>query len=63
VGQAIGRNTESTLIGAGAGALLGAVVASSGNRRADEPEMCRYRAPSGRIYVAECDDRYYRGQY
>ena len=22
--------------------------------------MCRYRARDGRVYIAECDDRYYR---
>lgn len=63
VGQAVGRNTESTLIGAGAGALLGAVVATSGGPQPSDRQMCRYRAPDGRIYVAECDERYYRGQY
>jgi hypothetical protein len=63
VGQAVGRDTKSTLIGAGAGALLGAVVATSAGPQPGEREMCRYRAPDGRIYVAECDDRYYRGQY
>jgi hypothetical protein len=25
--------------------------------------MCRYRAPDGRIYIAECDERYYNGRY
>jgi hypothetical protein len=63
VGQAIGRDTKSTLIGAGAGALLGAVAATSTGPQPGEREMCRYRAPDGRIYIAECDDRYYRGQY
>ncbi len=63
LGQAIGGNTGSTLIGAGAGALLGAAVADSTNPRQSGPQMCRYRAPDGRIYVAECDERYYRGRY
>jgi outer membrane lipoprotein SlyB len=63
LGQAIGGNTGSTLIGAGAGALLGAAVADSTNPRPNGPTMCRYRAPDGRIYVAECDERYYRGGY
>jgi uncharacterized protein YcfJ len=62
LGQAIGGNTGSTLLGAGAGALLGAAVADS-TARPGEPEMCRYRAPGGRIYVAECDERYYRRRY
>jgi hypothetical protein len=62
VGQAIGRNTESTLIGAGAGALLGAVVATSGGPQPGDRQMCRYRAPDGSIFVAECDERYYRSR-
>lgn len=63
LGQAIGGNTGSTLLGAGAGALLGAAVADSTNPRPGGPPMCRYRGPDGRIYVAECDERYYRGRY
>jgi outer membrane lipoprotein SlyB len=64
VGQAIGGNTESTLIGAGAGALLGAVVGSSTAPKDRGEEMCRYRDyRSGRIFVAPCDDRYYRRGY
>ncbi|HWW47750.1 MAG TPA: YMGG-like glycine zipper-containing protein [Xanthobacteraceae bacterium] len=63
LGQAIGRNTGSTLLGAGAGALLGAAVANSSAPQPAGPAMCRYRAPDGSIYVAECDERYYRGQY
>ncbi len=62
LGQAIGRNTGSTLLGAGAGALLGAAVANS-SAPPGGPDMCRYRAPDGSIYVAECDERYYRGGY
>lgn len=61
LGQAIGGSTGSTLLGAGAGALLGAAVADSTNPQPNGPPMCRYRAPDGRIYVAECDERYYRG--
>ena len=63
LGQAIGGNAGSTLLGAGAGALLGAAVADSPNPRPSGPPMCRYRARDGRIYVAECDERYYRGGY
>ncbi|WP_143198626.1 glycine zipper 2TM domain-containing protein [Bradyrhizobium sp. AS23.2] len=63
VGQAIGRNAGSTILGAGAGALLGAAVADSTNPPPSGREMCRYRAPDGRIYVAECDARYYQGRY
>jgi hypothetical protein len=64
VGQAIGHDTKSTVIGAASGALLGAVVGNATTPQ--EPrnnQLCRYRDPSGRIYVAPCDDRYYNGQY
>jgi len=64
VGQAIGGNTESTLIGAAGGALLGAVVGSSTAPKERGEEMCRYRDyKTGRIFVAPCDDRYYRRDY
>ena len=63
VGQAIGRNTGSTLIGAGAGALLGAAAADATAPPRGGPAMCRYRDPYGRVYVAECDERYYSGGY
>jgi len=65
VGQAIGGNTESTLIGAGAGALLGAVLATSGGPqpRDRDREMCRYQDRYGRIFTAPCDERYYRRGY
>lgn len=63
VGQAIGGNTKSTVIGAASGALLGAVVGSATTPQRRGEEMCRYRAPDGRIYVAACDDRYYSGNY
>src|ERR1700709_2734410 len=63
VGQAIGGNTQSTLIGAGAGALLGAVVGSSTTPQPRGEQMCRYQERSGRIYTAPCDDRYYNGNY
>jgi outer membrane lipoprotein SlyB len=63
VGQAIGGNTKSTVIGAASGALLGAVVGSATTPQRRGEEMCRYRAPDGRIYVAPCDDRYYSGNY
>ena len=61
LGQAFGGTAGSTILGAGAGALLGAAVADS--TRPSGPPMCRYRAPDGGIYVAECDERYYRGRY
>ncbi|MGP2490633.1 YMGG-like glycine zipper-containing protein [Mesorhizobium sp. PUT5] len=59
VGQAIGRDTKSTLIGAGAGALLGAVAATSTGPQPRGEEMCRYQDRNGRIYTAPCDERYY----
>lgn len=65
IGQAIGRNTAGTVLGAGAGALLGIAVANSTQQQQQYAgrTMCRYRAPDGSIYVAECDERYYRHQY
>lgn len=60
VGQAIGGNTESTLIGAGAGALLGAVLATSSGPQPRDRQMCRYQDRYGRIFTAPCDERYYR---
>ena len=63
VGQAIGGNTESTLIGAGAGALLGAVLATSGGPQPRDQEMCRYQDRYPRIFTAPCDERYYRRGY
>ncbi|RLP28053.1 glycine zipper 2TM domain-containing protein [Mesorhizobium sp. YM1C-6-2] len=62
VGQALGRDTKSTLVGAAGGALLGAAVGTAAAPRRGE-EMCRYRDYDGRVYVARCDDRYYRGRY
>lgn len=63
LGNAVGGGVGGTLLGAGAGALLGAAVADSTNPYRNGPPMCRYRAPDGRVYVAECDERYYRGGY
>lgn len=62
VGQAIGGNTESTLIGAGAGALLGAVLATSGGPQPRDRgrEMCRYQDRYGRVFTAPCDERDHR---
>lgn len=60
VGQAIGRDTKSTVIGAASGALLGAVVGSATAPKQRGEEMCRYRDyDTGRVFVAPCDDRYY----
>ncbi len=61
-GQAIGQNTESTLIGAAGGAILGAVVGQATTPRRGE-ELCRYQRRDGSIYTAPCDERYYSGQY
>lgn len=60
-GQAIGRDTKSTVIGAASGALLGAVIGSASTPPSrNEEQMCRYRDyDTGRIFVAPCDDRYY----
>ncbi|WP_051131380.1 YMGG-like glycine zipper-containing protein [Pseudaminobacter salicylatoxidans] len=63
VGQAAGRNTKSTVVGAAAGALLGAAVGTATTPQRRGEEMCRYRAPDGRIYTAPCDERYYNGNY
>lgn len=63
LGNAVGGGVGGTLLGAGAGALLGAAVADSTNPYRNGPPMCRYRAPDGSVYVAECDERYYRGRY
>jgi surface antigen len=50
VGQAIGGNTESTLIGAAVGTVAGAFVGKSLERRG----YCRYRNSRGVIYEAPC---------
>ena len=50
VGQAIGGNTESTLIGAAVGGLTGALIGESMRRDG----YCRYRDSRGRIYEARC---------
>ncbi len=56
LGQAIGGNTESTLIGAAAGAVIGTgVAAATGPNR---QQQCRYRDRYGRVYTAPCDRRY-----
>jgi len=54
-GQAIGRNTVSTVVGAAAGGIAGAAIGAAstpaGNRNGD---MCRFRDPYGRIFEAPC---------
>ncbi len=54
-GQAIGKNTESTLIGAGVGTLLGAIVGNGIDQQADE-----YRSKADEYQSRE--ETYY-GQY
>ncbi|WP_411956267.1 YMGG-like glycine zipper-containing protein [Arvimicrobium flavum] len=62
VGQALGRDTKSTVIGAASGALLGAAVGTATTPNRGE-QMCQYRGRDGRIFVAPCDERYYSGNY
>ncbi|TIU87729.1 MAG: hypothetical protein E5W01_13570 [Mesorhizobium sp.] len=62
-GQALGRDTKSTVIGAASGALLGAVVGSATTPQRRGEQLCRYQDRYGRIYTAPCDDRYYSGNY
>ena len=54
LGQAIGGDTESTLIGAGIGAAAGALVGAASNR----PGECVYRDGRGQRYIAECPAGY-----
>ncbi len=62
-GQALGGNTESTVIGAAGGALLGAVIGQSTTPQRRGEQLCRYQDRRGRIYTAPCDDRYYNNDY
>lgn len=50
IGQAIGGNTESTLIGAAVGTVAGALIGKSLERNG----YCRYRNSRGVIYEARC---------
>jgi uncharacterized protein YcfJ len=50
IGQAIGGDTESTLIGAAAGGVAGFLLGKSIERKG----YCRYRDRRGRIYEAPC---------
>lgn len=54
IGQAVGGNTQSTLIGAGIGAAAGALVGAASNR----PGECVYRDGRGNRYVAACPAGY-----
>ena len=63
VGQALGRNTTSTVVGPPAGPQEGAAVGNISTPQRGGEEMCRYRAHDGRVYTAPCDDRYYNGRY
>ncbi|MGH6861721.1 MAG: glycine zipper 2TM domain-containing protein [Phyllobacterium sp.] len=78
-GQALGRDTKSTVIGAAGGALLGAAVGTATTPRGGGrgENLCRYQRRDGSIYNAPCegngggayedgsrnDDRYRRDQY
>ncbi|MES0023131.1 MULTISPECIES: YMGG-like glycine zipper-containing protein [unclassified Mesorhizobium] len=62
-GQALGGNTESTVVGAAGGALLGAVIGQSTTPQRRGEQLCRYQDRRGRIYTAPCDDRYYNNDY
>jgi len=53
IGQAVGGDTESTLIGAAVGATAGALLGA-----ATTPGQCRYRDAYGREYIAACPDGY-----
>jgi len=55
-GQAIGRDTKSTVIGAAGGALLGA--AAGAVTAPKQQPLCRYRGSDGNIYEAPCEQRY-----
>ncbi|TPL74331.1 glycine zipper 2TM domain-containing protein [Mesorhizobium sp. B2-3-15] len=55
LGQTIGGNTKSTVIGA--------VVGSATTPQRREDQQCRYQDRYGRIYNAPCDDQYYNGNY
>ena len=50
IGQAIGRDTGSTLIGAGIGAVAGGLIGNSLERKG----YCRYQRRNGTIYEARC---------
>ncbi|TIS73290.1 MAG: hypothetical protein E5W94_28385, partial [Mesorhizobium sp.] len=60
---ALGGNTKSTVVGAAAGALLGAAIGTATTPKRRGEELCRYRAADGSVYTAPCDERYYGGSY
>jgi uncharacterized protein YcfJ len=53
-GQALGRDTKSTVVGAAGGALLGAAVGTATTPRGGSENLCRYQRPDGSIYNAPC---------
>jgi hypothetical protein len=54
-GQALGRDTKSTIVGAAGGALLGAAVGTATTPRGQTQNLCRYQRRDGSIYTAPCD--------
>ncbi|WP_274423958.1 glycine zipper 2TM domain-containing protein [Chelativorans sp. YIM 93263] len=54
-GQALGRDTKSTLAGAAGGAILGGVIGSATAPQRQAQELCRYQAANGSIYTAPCN--------
>ena len=50
VGQALGGNTESTLIGAAVGGVAGALIGESMKK----PGYCIYKNKYGKTYEAPC---------
>lgn len=62
-GQALGRDTKSTVVGAAGGALLGAAIGTATTPRRGGEELCRYQRRDGSIYTAPCPNDGYRGGY
>ncbi|MBB3236190.1 glycine zipper 2TM domain-containing protein [Phyllobacterium endophyticum] len=54
-GQALGRDTKSTVVGAAGGALLGAAIGTATTPRGQSGNYCRYQRRDGSIYEAPCE--------
>ena len=52
IGQAVGGNTQSTLIGAGIGAVAGGVAGELIGRQKNG--NCVYQRPNGTQFIAKC---------